>query len=199
MEQIRTLTAFGGSAGTGEYLQLARNLGGELASRDITTVYGGGAVGMMGNLADGALAAGGSVIGVIPQFMADAGLAHPKVTDMRIVPNMHTRKALMYDLADAFIAMPGGVGTLDECFEVLAWTQLGLLAKPLAFLGVDYWSPLLGFLTTGVKAGFVRELDRDGIIVVDDTVTALTRLYEWTAPEPKNTHPGTENGKGRSS
>jgi uncharacterized protein (TIGR00730 family) len=143
----------------------ARALGGLLARRGITLVYGGGNVGLMGAVADGALAEGGRVIGVIPRAMLEAERGHRGVTELKIVETMHQRKALMVDLADGFIALPGGYGTLDELFETVTWGQLGLHKKPVGLLDVGgFWRPLAGFLDSVVAAGFILPRFRELIV-----------------------------------
>jgi uncharacterized protein (TIGR00730 family) len=139
----------------------AQALGAALAHHGIGLVYGGGNVGLMGAVADGCLGAGGSVTGVITSYLADKELAHRSVRDMRVVDTMHQRKALMAELGDAFIALPGGFGTMDEVMEVLTWTQLGIHAKPVVFLNTaDFWTPLMTWLDGAVEAGFVRDSHR---------------------------------------
>ena len=140
-----------------EYGAAASEMGRELASRGLEIVYGGASVGLMGALADSALAAGGTVIGVIPTRLVEHEIAHPRLTKLHIVETMHERKALMAELADAVVALPGGAGTLDELFELFTWKQLGLHRKPLGLLDVDgYWQPLLAFLEHAVDERFVR-------------------------------------------
>ena len=143
------------------YAAAAAALGSALARRGCELVYGGAHVGLMGIAADAALAHGGRVTGVIPASMVDRELAHRGITDLRIVGGMHERKALMASLADAFLVLPGGMGTLDELCEILTWAQLGLHAKPVGLLDVrDYWRGFLAFLDTAVTEGFLRSRDR---------------------------------------
>ena len=164
------------------YREAAATLGRVLAARRIEVVYGGGNVGLMGALADAALGAGGEVIGVIPEHLVAKELAHRGV-DLRIVHSMHERKALMADLADAFIALPGGYGTLEEFCEVLTWSQLGLHAKPCGLLNVGgYYGGLLGLFDHAVAEGFVRRQSRDLVVVDDDPRDLLDRLAVWQAP-----------------
>jgi uncharacterized protein (TIGR00730 family) len=159
------------------FLESARQVGAELASRGVGVVYGGGRVGLMGALADAALAAGGEVIGVIPRDLVDRELAHDGVTELRVVDSLAERKALMTELADAVIALPGGIGTLDELSEVLSWAQLGLLAKPLGLLDVDgYWRSLLDWLDGAVAAEFVAPAHRDLLVVAPDLDALLEAL-----------------------
>jgi uncharacterized protein (TIGR00730 family) len=156
---MRRLCVFCGSS-TGKravYADHARQLGELLARRGLGLVYGGGHIGLMGVLADGVLEAGGHVVGVIPQALVDKELAHPGVTELRIVSTMHQRKALMADLADGFLALPGGFGTADELFEILTWAQLGLHAKPVGLLNsAGYFDALLAWLDHSVDEQFVR-------------------------------------------
>jgi uncharacterized protein (TIGR00730 family) len=144
------------------YGEAAVALGTALARRGCELVYGGAHVGLMGLVADAVLAHGGRVTGVIPASMVDRELAHRGITDLRIVGSMHERKALMASLADAFVVLPGGMGTLDELCEILTWAQLGLHAKPVGLLEVrDYWRGFLAFLDTAVTEGFLRAGDRN--------------------------------------
>jgi uncharacterized protein (TIGR00730 family) len=144
-----------------EYTEAARAMGNALAASGIDLVYGGGRVGLMGEVADAVLEAGGEVIGVIPHHMSDREIAHYGLTDLRIVGSMHERKALMYELSDGFVALPGGLGTLEELFEITTWSQLGLHAKPTALLDVDgFYGPLVGFLDQLVSEGFVADRHR---------------------------------------
>jgi uncharacterized protein (TIGR00730 family) len=154
-----------------------RALARELAARGAGVVYGGGAVGLMGALADAALDAGAEVIGVIPRALMDRELGHRAVGDLRVVDSMHERKALMAELSDVFIAAPGGIGTLEELVEIYTWHQLGLHGKPLGLLDVDgYWQPLVAWLDHAVQAGFLREATRSVLIVDADPGRLLDRL-----------------------
>jgi hypothetical protein len=149
------------------------SVGSELAARGIGIVYGGGRVGMMGAVADAALAAGGEVIGVIPRGLVDRELAHRGVTELRVVETLHERKATMSGLADGFIALPGGLGTLEELAEVASWAQLGIHTKPIGLLGPDgYWDALAGWLDHAVDEGFVA-LEHRALIVVDRDLESL--------------------------
>ncbi len=166
------------------YAEAAAGLGRVLAARDLGLVYGGGCVGLMGILADAVLAEGGHVIGVIPQALLDREVGHLGVSDLRVVGSMHERKALMADLADGFIALPGGWGTLDELFEILTWGQLGLHAKPCALLNVDgYFDRLLGFLDHTVEEGFVRREYRSMIMVGREADALLDAMLAYRAPQ----------------
>jgi len=174
----------GSSAGQGErYLEAARNLGRVLAEQGIGLVYGGASVGTMGAVADAALAAGGEVVGVIPRGLVDRELAHHGLTELHVVADMHERKARMASFADAFIALPGGAGTLEELFEVWTWGQLRIHTKPLALLDVDgYYQSLLRFVDHAVDQGFVRPEHRDMLIVETDPYQVLKRFAEYVPP-----------------
>lgn len=164
------------------YREMAARLGRLLAGRRLGIVYGGGNVGLMGALADAALSAGGEVIGVIPEHLVAKELAHHAV-DLRVVHSMHERKALMGDLADAFIALPGGFGTLEEFLEVLTWSQLGLHAKACALVDVDaYYGHLLRFFDHAVREGFVPGESRALVLLDDDPGRLLDRLAAWQPP-----------------
>ena len=166
-----------------DYAEAARALGEEMARRGLHLVYGGGGIGLMGILADAALAAGGRVTGVIPDFLADPEVAHRGLTELRVVASMHERKALMAELADGFVVLPGGLGTLEECFEVLTWGQLGVHGKPCGVLNVaGYWTSLLAFLDQAVEAGFVGEADR-AALMVETSITGLLDQFEIQTPE----------------
>jgi uncharacterized protein (TIGR00730 family) len=149
------------------YLDEAAALGRALADREIELVYGGAGIGTMGALADAALAAGGRVTGVIPRSMVKPEVAHANLTALHVVDTMHQRKALMAELADAFVALPGGFGTLDELAEILTWRQLGLHDKPVALFSVHrFFDPLLAFVDHAVAEGFVKPLWRDRLVMV---------------------------------
>jgi uncharacterized protein (TIGR00730 family) len=148
-----------------EYAAAARALGTLLAERGIGLVTGGGSVGLMGIVADAALAAGGEAIGVIPRHLVDRELGHSDMTALYVVESMHERKALMHELSDAFVALPGGYGTLDELFEALTWRQLGIHGKPVALLDVDgYWEPLVALVEGMVAGGFVHHARRTELL-----------------------------------
>ncbi len=159
------------------YAEAAALLGRTLAGRGLTLVYGGGRVGLMGIAADAALAVGGKVIGVIPEALANRELAHPGVTELRIVESMHERKAMMSELADGFIALPGGIGTLEEWFEVWTWSQLGFQTKPCGLLNVaGYYDHLLAFLDYMTSERFLTKVHRSMAIVDDQPERLLDRL-----------------------
>lgn len=176
---MRAIGVFcGSSAGIAPaYTQAARQLGELLARQSITLVYGGAQVGLMGSIADAALAAGGSVIGVIPQLLLSKEVGHGGLTELRVVQSMAERKEVMMALSDAFIALPGGIGTLDELFEVWTCTQLGLQAKPCGLLNVQgYFNRLVEFLDHAVAQGFLREPHRRQLRLHDDPATLLRDL-----------------------
>jgi uncharacterized protein (TIGR00730 family) len=155
----------------------AGEVGEGLARRGIGLVYGGGRVGLMGALADGALRAGGEVHGVIPQALVDRELAHSGVTELHVVDTLHARKARMAELSDAFVALPGGLGTLEELAEVLSWAQLGLHAKPVGLLDPNgYFEPLLAFLDRAVAEGFLAAAQRQLLTVARDLDELLERF-----------------------
>lgn len=159
------------------YAAAAADLARGLAARDIGLVYGGAGVGLMGALADAMLAAGGRVVGVIPETLMRREVAHPGLTDLRVVASMHERKATMAELADAFVALPGGLGTLEELFEMLTWAQLGLHAKPCGAVDTaGYYAPLARFLDGAVAAGFVRPAHRELLLIEPEPETLLRRF-----------------------
>lgn len=165
------------------YAAAARAVGAALAGRGIELVYGGSRVGLMGAVADAALAAGGRVTGVIPSALVERELAHPGLTELRIVTTLHERKALMADLADGFIALPGGLGTLEELAEVLSWAQLGLHTKPIGALDVeDYFGGLAGFLDHATAEGFIAPAQRELLMLETDLDVLLDRIASWVPP-----------------
>jgi hypothetical protein len=186
---VRSVCVFSGSSPGADpgYGAAATELGRRLAERGIELVYGGAQVGLMGLVADAALAAGGRVTGVIPQSLVDREIAHPGLSDLRVVDSMHERKAAMAELADAFVALPGGVGTLEELFEVYTWNQLGLHAKPLGLFNVrGYFDGLARFLDHATAQRFVTPQHRAMLLVSDDLDELLDRLAGWEAPaQPK--------------
>ncbi|WP_197984269.1 TIGR00730 family Rossman fold protein [Aeromicrobium sp. CFBP 8757] len=175
----------GSSLGTDPaFAEAARLTGRTLAERGIGVVYGGGHVGLMGTVADAAIEAGGRVVGVIPRQLDDRELSHRGVTELHVVESMHERKQLMADLSDAFIALPGGAGTLEEIAEQWTWAQLTIHAKPSGFLDVaGFWAPMRQMLETMVSSGFVRA-EQSGIVTFDDDLDALLEALaappSWT-------------------
>jgi uncharacterized protein (TIGR00730 family) len=165
------------------YLREAHKLGTLLAHRRIGLVYGGASVGLMGAVADAALEAGGEVIGVIPKSLVARELAHKGLPDLRIVSSMHERKATMSQLSDGFIAIPGGIGTLEELFEVWTWAQLGEHEKPCALLNTDnYYAPLLSFLDKVVSEAFLKPAHREMLLVDTDPDRLLDRMNAYVPP-----------------
>ncbi|HJU42381.1 MAG TPA: TIGR00730 family Rossman fold protein [Vicinamibacterales bacterium] len=166
------------------YAEAAQTMGALLARRGIGLVYGGGNVGLMGVIADAALAAGGDVIGVIPQALANREIAHTGVSALHVVDSMHTRKAMMAELSDAFVAMPGGVGTFEEFFEAVTWTQLGLQRKPCGLLNVNgFYSPLAAFIDSAVSEGFIKPVHRAAIVIDSDPARLLDTLATVRLPD----------------
>lgn len=162
------------------YVEAAEELGRQLAKSQIQLVFGGGHIGLMGVVADAVLAHGGEVTGVIPESLQQLELAHPQVEDMRIVDSMHTRKALMAELSEGFIALPGGLGTFEELFEILTWAQLGFHNKPIALLNLnDYYSPLIQLMDRSVREGFMKPANRRLLNVVE-TVDDLMKVFANT-------------------
>jgi uncharacterized protein (TIGR00730 family) len=181
---MRSVCVYCGSAkgALPEYAEAARAMGELLARRGLQLVYGGGGTGMMGAIADAVLAAGGRAIGVIPDLLMDRESAHRGLTEMRVVRTMHERKALMAELSDAFIALPGGLGTLEELFETVTWNQLGYHDKPIGLLDVaGYFDPMLRFLEHAQVQQFVRPGQLDVLLVDTDAERLLDRLDEACA------------------
>ena len=165
------------------YREAAETVGRLLCRRGIELVYGGGNVGLMGVMADACLDGGGRVIGVIPQALFDKEVAHLGLTELRVVNSMHERKALMADLSDAFLALPGGYGTWDEFCEVLTWSQLGIQRKACALLNVNgYYDPFLEFADRAVSEGFLKDVNRELMLSDDDPARLLDRLGGYTVP-----------------
>ncbi len=178
---MRRLCVFCGSrqGGRAVFSQRTRELGAAIAQRGLELVYGGGNIGLMGILADAVLDAGGKVIGVLPQALVERELAHPRITETHIVRSMHERKALMADLADAFLALPGGYGTADEMFEMLTWKQLKFLNKPIGMLNLEhFFDPLLAWIDHTIDEGFTKPRYRDFLIVDDNVESLLARVTQ---------------------
>jgi uncharacterized protein (TIGR00730 family) len=182
---MERLCVFSGSSpgAHSDYLRAAQELGRALADQDVALVYGGASVGLMGAVADAMLDAGGEAIGVIPQALVDREIAHPGLADLRVVGSMHERKALMAELADGFVALPGGMGTLEELFEVYTWTQLGLHSKPLGLLDVrGYYDKLVAFLGHTVEERFMTVEHREMLVVEERAEALLEAFRRWRAP-----------------
>ena len=187
MNDLRSVTVYCGSTAGADpaYAEGTRALARLLVASDIRIVYGGGALGLMGILADTAMEAGGEVVGIMPQALIDREIAHRALKDLRVVGSMHERKALMADLADAFVALPGGLGTLDELFEILTWAQLGLHSKPIGLLEVGgYFTPLLAFLDGAVDARFLAPGHRAMLLVANDPTALLAAFRAYQPPTP---------------
>lgn len=183
MRLRRVCVYAGSSAGARDsYAQAAAELANALVDVGLGVVYGGGQVGLMGVLADAVLSRGGEIIGVIPEPLFAREVGHQRVTDLRVVGSMHERKALMAELADAFIALPGGIGTVEELVEVLTWTQLGVHDKPCALLNVEgYFDQLVAFLDTAVEEKFLTAASRDALIVGDRPEHLIEELGSFVA------------------
>ncbi len=179
MSTLKRICVFCGSSvgSRPQYAAAARELGRMLAERGLGVVFGGGKVGLMGVLADAALAAGGETIGVIPEALVAREIGHSGLTKLHVVRSMHERKTRMADLADAFIALPGGYGTFEEFFEAVTWTHLGIHQKPCGLLNVDgYYDALLALLSRAVADGFIREANRALVLDTPDVPTLLQKL-----------------------
>ncbi|MDZ5076189.1 TIGR00730 family Rossman fold protein [Nesterenkonia sp. HG001] len=187
---MRSLTVFTGSSHGHDPVHACevRRLGERLARQGVTVVYGGGQVGLMGVLADAALQAGGEVHGVMPRGLADREAAHPGLTRLDVVADMHERKRRMAELGEGFLAMPGGVGTLEELFEVWTWQHLEIHAKPVGLFDVDgFWQPLLAMVDHMIAAGFLSSSRRESLIVEEDVEPLIARLgsrAQQAAAEP---------------
>jgi len=182
---VKTICVFCGSAnGRREgYARSARKFGAALAAKGLGLVYGGGSIGLMGVVADAALEGGAPVVGVIPRALFRREIAHHGLTRLEVVPSMHVRKARMARLSDAFVALPGGIGTLEELFEVLTWGYLGIHAKPVGLLDVGgYWRPLVRLLDHAVEEGFLRPAHRKLVVIDRSPVRLLERLARHRVP-----------------
>ncbi len=188
---MRICVFLGSSAGASSlYAQAARQFGALLANRGYGLVYGGGSIGLMGILADGACEAGGEVIGVIPEALRAREHDHKGLSALHVVSNMHERKALMADLSDGFIAMPGGIGTLEELFEVWTWTQLGYHRKPCGLLNIaGFYDAMSVFIDHVVSQGFLRPDDRNMLLVDDDPERLLDTFVRYEPPPPDSGSP----------
>ena len=184
---MKRLAVYCGSATPRDplYIETAREVGRTLADRGIGLVYGGGRLGLMGAVADGALAAGGEVIGVIPQALVDAEVAHRGLTELHVVEGMHDRKRAFTDLSDGFVTIPGGTGTMDELWEALSWAQLGYHADPVGLLNTGgYYDHLIAFWEKMGEVGFLRPQHRDLLIVADTLDVLLDRMGSHTPTQP---------------
>lgn len=182
---MNCITVFCGSSyGKNEvYKTTAYELGKRLAENGINLIYGGASVGLMGTVADGALQNGGRAIGVLPRFLSDRELAHKDLTELIVVETMHERKYRMSELCDGVIAMPGGFGTIEELFEMLTWAQLGLHHKPVGILNIDgFYDELLMFVETMIEKGFLREINREFILVDSDIDGLLDKMRKYVPP-----------------
>jgi len=188
MTTIQSVCIYCGSSSRGpkSHRAAARRLGGLLAENGVTLIFGGGHVGLMGDAADGALAAGGKVIGVIPNFLRDLELAHTGCTEMIVTDSMHSRKEKMAELADGFAILPGGLGTLDEAFEIITWRQLGLHDKPIVLLDQDgYWAPLRAMLQAAADAKYLWPDQSEllhSVAGADEVLPALQAMPASTQP-----------------
>jgi len=179
---MKSITVFCGSSSgfRPEYGEAAKNLAGLLVERKIRLVYGGGRVGLMGIIADEVMKKGGQVIGIIPESLDKKEVAHRGITELRVVGSMHERKALMAELADGFIAMPGGIGTFEEFFEILTWAQLGFHHKPCGLLNVkNYYNDLLKLCDNAVHQGFLRVEHRELMIEDEDSQSLLEKMMRF--------------------
>ena len=183
---MRNVCVFCGSniGSSASYAAAARAVGERFARDGIALVYGGGRIGMMGELADAVIRAGGHAIGVIPRALLDRELGHAGLAELHVVETMHERKKMMADLSDAFLALPGGLGTLEEIFEIWTWAQLGIHQKPVGFLDVGgYYAPLFDFLDRCVEQRFIRPQYRAMAMVDDDIDRLLDRMRDYTPPD----------------
>ncbi|HEX3984006.1 MAG TPA: TIGR00730 family Rossman fold protein [Acidisoma sp.] len=181
MPAIKAVTVFCGAASGNSpiFRETATALGEKLARAGITVIFGGGSIGMMGAVADGALGVGGEVVGVIPDFLARREVAHTKVTEMIVTDSMHSRKRRMFELSDAFVTLPGGLGTLDETFEMVTWRQLGLHAKPILICDVGGWGEIfVDMVDSFVEMGFAPAHARDFFEVLESVDAIMQRLTE---------------------
>lgn len=183
--QLKKICVYCGSnpGNSSEFLESARQLAQQLVQRKISLVYGGASVGIMGEIADTVMDNGGEVIGVIPQALVDKEVSHPGLTELKVVSSMHERKQVMADLSQGFIALPGGLGTLEEIFEVLTWAQLGFHQKPCALLNVrGYYDHLTQFLDHAVAQGFIADTHRKMLLVEQDPQHLLDIMTDYSAP-----------------
>lgn len=185
MPDLRSVCVYAGSSpgARPEYAAAAAALGALLARRGLGVVYGGGHVGLMGVLADAAMAAGGQVTGIIPRTLMEREIGHGQLTELLVVETMHERKLAMAERADAFVALPGGIGTVEELVEALTWTQLGVHEKPCALLDVEgYWGPLTAFLDHAVRERFMASKHRSMLVTASTPEDVLAALSSWERP-----------------
>ena len=185
MSEIRRLAVFCGSnpGARPDYVEGARGFGRLLSQRGIGVVYGGSSVGLMAAVAEAVLDELGDIIGVIPKMLVEREVAHKSLTDLRIVDSMHQRKSLIAELSDGFVALPGGIGTLEEFFEIWTWAQLGVHSKPCGLLNIaGYFDPLLSFLDRAVEEKFVRDVHRSMVIVESDPIKLVNRFEAYEPP-----------------
>lgn len=183
---MKRITVFCGSSDGHQNIYKTRSyeLGKKLAQQKTVVVYGGASIGVMGAVADGALENGGEVIGVIPSFLSTKEIAHHSLTELIQVETMHERKMKMHELADGFIILPGGIGTLEEFFEILTWAQLGLHKKPIAIYNVnEYYNDLIHFIDQMVNNGFLKPIHKKLILVSDNETDLLIQMQNYTAPD----------------
>ncbi|MBI3505400.1 MAG: TIGR00730 family Rossman fold protein [Proteobacteria bacterium] len=192
MTELRSVCVYCGSSNDAApaHREAARSLGKQLASAGIALVYGGGRVGLMGAVADGAIEGGGHVVGIIPEHLMKAEVGHGQVSELHVVPSMHLRKEMMFNRSDAFVVLPGGPGTLDEMFEILTWRQLGLHDKPLIIGNLDgYWDGLIAMIDGIISAHYARPSFRAFYEVVDRIDAILPALRaappSRTVPQPE--------------
>jgi uncharacterized protein (TIGR00730 family) len=188
MSPISSLCVYCGSSrgANPNFVPMATDLGRQMAARKIRLIYGGGRVGLMGACADGVMASGGEVIGIIPQHLQDREIGHSGLTELKVVDNMHTRKRMMFDLSDAFCVLPGGLGTLEELFEIVTWRQLGMHDKPIVVLNLDgYWDKLVGMIDSIIDDGFAQPSARQYFSVVN----SIGRLFDILAAPPETQEP----------
>lgn len=187
-QHLNRVTVFTGSAvgASPSYTSAAENFAQTVVQAGSGIVYGGGKVGLMGVVADSALAAGGEVIGVIPESLVAGEIGHTGLSKLEVVPDMHTRKTRMAELADGFVALPGGAGTLEELFEIWTWQQLGIHTKPVGLYNVDgFWGPLLDMLDHMTAQGFISTRFRERLIVEDEPTALLEAMRAWRPQAPK--------------
>lgn len=186
MNAIKRICVFCGSSDSIDdtYLDAAWAMGHAVATAGFNLIFGGGGTGLMGSLADAALAGGAQVVGILPRLFNTPALAHPNLTELRLVDDMHNRKAIMMDASDAFLALPGGFGTFEELFEVLTWAQIGLHRKPVGVLNVKgYFNPLLDLIEHARVEGFIYEEHPSLLIVEEDVDRLLARITQYQPPE----------------